>query len=102
MNEIRIKAGDSLILSFWFNDRGRPIDTGNLILSAQVRAADQTLVANLTLLPQAQVGLVTATYPDTSGWPAGRLRCDLRVEANGLVVHTETFPIVVSQQVTQK
>ena len=69
MEEIRIKQGASLNLSFQFQNEPAPWDVTYVALTAQVRAPDGTLVANLPMVKQPELGLVTASVPDTSEWP---------------------------------
>jgi hypothetical protein len=101
MEEIRIKRGASLNMTLQFSDDGAPWDVGHVALSAQVRAADGTFVAQLPLVKQSTLGLVTVVVPDTSQWPVGRLRCDLLAALEGENVYSETFAIMVAQSVTR-
>lgn len=101
MTEIRIKRGEALSLSVWVYSGEAPIDLGHVTLSAQVRTPDDTLVAVLTLVKQAVTGLATILVLDTTQWPLGRLRGDLRLVIQGQASLTETFAIAVARQVTQ-
>lgn len=101
MADIAIKRGAALNLTLRFTQNDAPMDVGHVSLSAQVRKPDDTLVANLPMVKQADSGLVTSQVNDTTGWPVGRLRCDLRLVVNGQPIFSETFAIQVTRQVTQ-
>jgi hypothetical protein len=47
-------------------------------------------------------GLVTLSAADTSSWPVGTLRGDVRIAfAGGAIAHSETFSVQVDQPVTR-
>jgi hypothetical protein len=102
MSEIRIKRGASLNLLMQFKRTdGQVADVTHMALAAQVRDAQDCLVATLPLLKQPEIGEVTVTVLDTTQWPIGRLRCDLTAETGGQVVYSEIFAIQVARSVTR-
>jgi hypothetical protein len=102
MSEIRIKRGASLNLLLRFTRTGGgAADVTHIVLTSQVRDAQDNLVATLPLLKLPEIGLVTITVPDTTQWPIGRLRCDLTAALGGQIVYSETFAIQVARSVTQ-
>ncbi len=102
MSEVCIKQGDSLLLTMaFFNDDGSSVDLTSVTLSAQVRDASDNQVAVLTLTKTAILNIATVSYPDTSLWPTGLLRADIRAASAGLNELSETFGIRVNRTVTR-
>lgn len=102
ISDLTIKRGASLnvTLEFWAVE-GQPTDVGAMTITGQVRTPDDTFVANLTMVKQPEIGIVTFSVPNTSQWPTGRLRWDLRVVSGGVAIYSDTLGIVVNRQVTQ-
>lgn len=103
MPEIRIKQGEALLLQFTFvhEDGVTPVDLTNVALSSQVRDATGDLVATLAVTKTLQTGVATVTQADTSLWPLGMLRSDVKAISAGLSVLSDTFSIRVERAVTQ-
>lgn len=103
MSNIRIKRGASLSLTLGFgNEDGSPFALSGVTLTAQVRDAEFNLVATLTPEPIATAGQASIFVQDTSAWPEGLLRMDVRVlPASGPQTLSETFGIFVERAVTQ-
>ncbi len=100
--EIRLKRGGALRLQMAFqDDQSQPIDLTNVTLTSQVRDAADTLIAALPVVRTAALGIATVEVADTSAWPAGRLRADIRAVIEGVTVLSDTFAIVVGRAVTQ-
>ena len=101
MTEHRIKRGDSFLAQIMLvDDSGVPIDLSTVTLTTQVRQSTDDLVATLALTPAAATGVATIRVTDTSLWPAGLLRADIKVSIGGLIVHSDTIGIRVNRQVT--
>ena len=68
------------------------------------KASERRRIAGPPALPitvTPHLGLAQINVPDTSAWPLGTLRCDLRVvTATGAILQTQTFPVVVQRRVT--
>ncbi len=99
---VTIKQGTSLIaLVAITDDAGTALDVTGFAITGQVRDANANLVANLPITVTPHLGLAQINVPDTSAWPLGTLRCDLRVvTATGAILQTQTFPVVVQRRVT--
>jgi hypothetical protein len=100
--EIRIKQGASLLLQLTFqSDAGAAIDLTNVSLASQVRDAEGNLIATLPIVPTSTDGVATVTVANTSLWPLGTLRGDIKATIGAVVALSETFSIRVDQAVTQ-
>jgi hypothetical protein len=74
---INLKRGASLLLNLNFtNPDGTPTVLTGFTLEAQLRDAEERLVATLTPVATATPGLATIDVVDTSPWPEGLLRID--------------------------
>ena len=101
MSEVRIKRGEALRLMFTItDDNGVPIDLSIVMLAAQVRAPNDDLVATLPILVTDTMGIATVQVADTTRWPLGLLRSDIKLLTGGLPVLSETFGIHVNRAVT--
>lgn len=103
MPEIRIKQGEALLLQLTFlhEDGVTPVDLTAVTLASQVRDPVGNLVATLPIIVSATTqGLATVTVADTSQWPPGMLRGDIKATAGGLPVLSDTYPIRVNRAVT--
>jgi hypothetical protein len=102
MTPISLKRGASLDLTLDFqSDAGAPIDLTGATITSQVRDSSDNLVLALTPVATANAGEVRITVADTSLWPLGLLRCDVRVAVAGMVEFSDAFLIQVTRSVTQ-
>lgn len=102
--QIDIKRGQSLNCGLQFNnDDGTPANLSASTITSQVRDYLNTLVASLSIVVTGDgtAGAATMAFGDTSGWPPGVLRCDIKVVTSGVVQFSETFSIQVGRSVTQ-
>jgi hypothetical protein len=100
--QITLKAGASFNLALAFNsDAGVAIDMTPFTVAAQVRDAEGVLVTDLPITLQPTLGTGSISVLDTSGWPLGMLRCDVRVSSSTEVLISQTFSILVLRAVTQ-
>ena len=108
MAEIYHKKGDTLSYSCsWKDSSGVAIDLTGYTLNSQVRATN--FVDTLTVAVTSAVnGLFTlsATATQTASWPVtdgllSRLFCDVQFTTGSVVVSTETFQLVIAQDITQ-
>lgn len=99
-----LKAGATLrIAGVATQDSGAAHDLTGATLTAKLRDAGGTVVDTLAVtLVSAAAGTFTIEADDTSDWPAGLLRGDLRIAlAGGDVVFSEDFTIRVTRPVTR-
>jgi hypothetical protein len=101
MSEISVKPGDTLLLQMTFqNDDGSGADLTNVTLLSQVRDPVGNLIAVLPITKTSVLNVATVDV-DTTGWPGGLLRCDIRAVSAGFRDMSETFGIRVNRAVTQ-
>lgn len=101
-SEVVIKQGGTLCLTLQFlNDDGTLADISAAQLGCQVRDALGNLVATLALVPAEEPSIVVINENGTAGWPAGVLRCDVKVTVGSEVDYSQTFAIRVEKAVTQ-
>jgi hypothetical protein len=99
--EVAIKQGAALILQLQFNnDDGTPADLGAVALSSQVRDGLGNLIDSLPIALGATTGTASITVADTSAWPVGVLRCDIKAVMGGLPAYSQTFAVRVERAVT--
>lgn len=102
MAGISIKQGAALVLQLAaYDDQGTAFNLAGVTASAQVRDAQNNLVATLPIVAGGDINLLGITVPATTGWPIGLLRCDIKLLVAGLPAISETFSISVQQAVTQ-
>ena len=108
MADIYHKKGDTLSYSCsWKDSTGTAINLTGYTIASQVRATG--FVGNLTVtITDAVNGLFTlsATATQTATWPvtdgaSSRVFCDIQFTLGAVVVSTETFQIIVVQDITQ-
>ena len=102
MGQLTLKRGATLDLTIGIqNDDGSPVDLTGAGVISQVRTAADELVATLSPVITGVAGAVALTVLDTSAWPIGLLRCDVRVSLAGRIAFSDTFGILVTRAVTQ-
>ncbi|ATI11081.1 MULTISPECIES: hypothetical protein [Acetobacter] len=105
MSDFVFKRGTTFLVTCINQDaQGAPIDLGGAVIAAELRDSQNALIA--PLVPAAvpdQPGTYTLSYPgDTSGWPLGMLRTDVRIsKLDGTIVQTGTVTIAIVDRVTQ-
>ena len=102
MPDIRIVRGDALRLLLTFTDdaSGALVDLTNVQLTGQVRDSTDGLVATLTVTRGSPRGVAVIQFADTSEWPVGMLRADIKAMRGGVSEHSQIFPIFLARQVT--
>ncbi len=99
--EIVIKQGEALLLRLAFlSDEGAPLDLANATLTAQARSSLDALIADLPIVKTGEPSIATVTVADTSAWPAGVHRMDIRMVAGGLATLSETAALRINKAVT--
>ncbi|GFE94926.1 hypothetical protein [Acetobacter persici] len=105
MADFVFKRGTTFLVTCINQDaQGAPVDLGGAVIAAELRDAQNALIAPLVPMAVAdQLGTYTLTYPgDTSGWPLGTLRTDVRIsDLNGTIKQTNTVTITIVDRVTQ-
>jgi len=108
MADIYHKKGDTLSYSCsWKDSAGTAINLTGYTIKSQVRAVG--FVGDLTAtVTNAANGLFTlsATATQTAAWPitdgaASQVFCDIQFTIGSVVVSSETFQIIVIQDITQ-
>ena len=108
MAQVYHKRGDTLSLSaVWLDSNNDPVDLTGYTVESQVRAVG--FVDDLTVtITDATAGefVLSATATDTSMWPvtssqSSRSFCDIQFTIAGIVVSSETFQVVVVEDITQ-
>ena len=107
MGNIYHKTGDTLSLTCTFTDsNGDAIDLTSYTLASKVKATgfEDTLTVTVT---DATAGIVviSATATATASWPVSTssksyLYCDIQLTLGEVVQSTETFQIVVVEDIT--
>ena len=108
MTQIYHKRGDTLSLTCtWKDPTGTAIDLTGYTVESQVRAVNfvDNLLVTVTDATNGQF-TISATATSTANWPstnsaASRLFCDVQFTTGSVVVSTETFQIVVLEDITQ-
>lgn len=102
MADISLKQGAALALQIAaYDDQGVAFDITGMTYRAQVRDAQNDLVAALPMVPGAAANLISIFVPSTQAWPLGLLRGDIRFTANGADVISDTFTIHMLAAATQ-
>ena len=105
MADFLFKRGTTFLVTCINQDaQGAPVDLGGAVIAAELRDAQNTLIAPLVPMAVAdQPGTYTLSYRgDTSGWPLGTLRTDIRISGlDGTIKQTNTVTIAVVDRVTQ-
>ncbi|MBM9400394.1 hypothetical protein JUN65_02140 [Gluconacetobacter azotocaptans] len=105
MSGFLLKRGATFLLAATVTDNsGALVDLTGCIFASQLRDAQDAELAVLTVQPAAGwTGVVQFSWTgDTSTWPVGRYRCDLRITwPDSRVQLTDTFSLTVAEAVTQ-
>ena len=107
MAQIRIKRGDTLQRTVTLTQAGLPYTPAGGSLACQVRSPNARgsvgFVDAMAVTATATPGefLMTATAVQTALWPIGVLVSDVQITIGETVTSTETFTVVVDEDVTQ-
>lgn len=102
MASVTVKQGDSLEWVVTVSEAGTGVDISAWSIRAQIRQGD-TLIANLTVTKTAAgsgVFSLTATATQTDAWSAGTHKCDVEFTDGSDVFSTETFDVVVLEDIS--
>lgn len=100
------KQGDTFQLGATYLDAdGLPIDLTSITIKAQLRTASGDLIDTLTISKANQTTAkgqfsLSATAVQTTGWPTGIARGDIKLTLNGAPVSSETYELPIINEVT--
>ena len=107
MTQIYHKRGDTLSLScVWKDSAGTPINLTGYTVACQVKAVNFVDTLTVTVTSAANGAFtISRSATGTSSWPvtdsqASRLFCDIQFTSGSLVTSTETFQIIVLEDIT--
>ena len=101
MTVLSLTRGAALQLDILLqDDNGAPVALAGLTLAAQLRDAQNALVANLPIVAGTSPGLARVEVLATNTWPLGVLRCDFQVDSAGRRLISQTFSLRVERQIT--
>lgn len=97
------KRGDTFNLACVYKIDGTATSVTGYDIDSQIREPQGTLIQTLavTKLPEIGSFTLTADAVDTALWPQSVLKCDIQFSENGIVRSTETFNIVVVNEITK-
>lgn len=97
------KRGDTLLLTAIYKVDGVATSVSAIDIASQIRTNRGTLVATMsvTKLPATGQFTLSPVDPNTSAWPLGALQCDIEFSEGGNIRSTETFTLVVTQEITK-
>jgi hypothetical protein len=99
---IAIKRGDTLGFYATLTDTaGEPLSGKAELLRSQVRTSLGALVAELTISEDGNTPGRYFLRADTAEWPTGMHRCDIELADGGVISSTETFEVLVKEDVTR-
>lgn len=107
MGNLYHKTGDTLSLTCTYTDSsGNPINITSYTIASKVKAVgfEDTITVTKTNAANG-VFTLSATATDTASWPvtvsiASRLFCDVQFTSGSVVQSSETFQIIVVQDIT--
>ncbi len=101
MPDFRIKRGGTLrIDGAVTDDAGAAYDLTGAGIAMELRDAGDTLIATPTITRNDAAGTFAAVVADSSDFPVGTLRGDLKVTIGADVLYSDTFAVRVDQRVT--
>lgn len=103
MKQVKFKRGDTFSLTCTYKVNGVPTSVSAYNIDSQIRTKRGDLVATLSDTKQVNTGVFTLvpTVSDTSEWPVDVLQCDIQLSENGTIRSTDTFYVVVVEEITK-
>ena len=97
------KRGDTFSLACVYKVDGVATSVAAFDIDSQLRDSKDNLIKDLTVtkLPGTGQFTLTASATDTTNWPVSVLKCDLQFSESGVVRSTETFNVVVVNEITK-
>lgn len=100
MESRTIKRGDTLLLSCTRRDgAGNPVVLTGLTITAKVRYRQFSEALTVTPVDPANGGF-SLSSTNTATWPVAALKCDVQFISGSVVTSSQTFEIVVEEDVT--
>ena len=103
MKQIKFKRGDTFSLNCTYKRNNVPVSVVGFDIDCQIRDRRGVLIATLADTKQELTGVFTLepTIADTSSWPVDVLKCDIQLSENGVIRSTDTFLVVVLEEITK-
>ena len=103
MKQIKFKRGDTFNLTCTYKVDGSPVSVQSFDIDSQIRTRRGALVATLVDEKTQSTGVfnLSPVNANTSDWPVDVLQCDIQISENGVIRSTDTFSIVVAEEVTR-
>jgi hypothetical protein len=97
------KRGDTFSLACIYKVDGTATSVSAFDIDSQIRDSQGNLIQTLTATKMPETGsfTLTADAEDTTLWPVSVLKCDLQFSESGIVRSTETFNVVVVNEITK-
>lgn len=98
------KRGDTMLLTVTYKVDGTPTSIASIDIASQIRTQSGALIDSMVVTKsESSTGVFTLapTNSDTSNWPIGNLLCDIEFTQSGNIRSTETFGIVVVEEITK-
>jgi hypothetical protein len=100
MESRTIKRGDTLLLSCTRRDgAGVPVVLTGMTITAKVRYRSFSEPLTVALVDPAN-GVFSLSSTNTAAWPVATLKCDVQFVSGTVVTSSQTFAIVVEEDVT--
>lgn len=107
MSQIYHKKGDTFtLICVWKDALGNPVDLTSYTIASQVRSINFVDTLSVTILEAAngkfsveRAATNTATWPISSN--TSRVFCDIQFTTGATVISSQTFEIVVLEDITQ-
>jgi len=103
MKQIKFKRGDTFNLTCTYKVNGVATSVSDIDIDSQIRDNRGALVQDLAVTKLVGTGEFTliATATETAEWPTSVLRCDVQFSEGGSVRSTQTFDVVVLEDITR-
>jgi hypothetical protein len=101
---IRLKRGDTLILTVYLDEDGSPLVLDLLAdpipIRSQIKTYGGAVVASFVITDGAEDGYYVLTVANTTAFPIGKLFYDIELTIDSVVKSTSTQEITVVKDVT--
>ena len=103
MKQIKFKRGDTFSLTCTYKVNGTASSVANYDIESQIRNKRGALISILNATKLGSTGQFTLAPEDsdTSSWPIDVLQCDIQLSEGGAIRSTDTFSIVVVEEITK-
>lgn len=107
MSQVYHKKGDTFtLICVWKDALGVPVDLSTYSIASQVRSTKFVDNLSVTVIDAANGKFsVSRSAADTSSWPVSnsvsRVFCDIQFTKGSIVTSSETFEVIVLEDITQ-